>query len=159
MKCGVRFKPPAIVLLYTQMATGKQHRRTMPLRNFNKNSGVTRVAEELKGSSRHRKYLAALPLPQLEKMVAIIQDHMKGIDLAESLQKNKALDTVDPEEDLNKVDEVTLKRKKNIMEQTFEKHQKKPGEPGFEYDIEVDFAGGSIESCEWDSDKDTEDEF
>ena len=42
------------------------------------------------------------------------------------------------------------------MEQTFEKHQKKIGDPDFQYDVEVDFEGGAIESCDWDSEEDNE---
>ena len=54
-KCGVRFDPPAIVLIYTVKPSGKLHRRTMPLRHFNRHSGVSRVAEELKTNSRHKQ--------------------------------------------------------------------------------------------------------
>ncbi len=158
-RCGVRFSPAAVIILYTHGTSGKTHRRTMPLRNFNKNSGITRVAQELKTNPRHKKYLASMPIQQLEKLIAILRDKLKGVSLEESLVKNKGLDTVDPEEDLNKVDEVTLKRKKAIMDQMFEAHQKKPGEDGFQYDIEVDFEGGAIESCDWDSGKESDNEF
>ena len=127
----------------------------MPLRNFNKRSGVARVAEELKANARHKKYLETFPLPQLEKLIQIIQDHMNGIGLKDSLKKNKDMDTISPNEDLNRVDAGTLARKKAIMEQAFEAHRKKPGDKDFQYDVEVDFEGG-IESCEWDSASDDE---
>ena len=43
------------------------------------------------------------------------------------------------------------------MEETFLKNSKKIGDPDFQYDIEVDFdAGGTIESCDWDSGDDNE---
>ena len=77
-KCGVRFDPPAVIITYVN-TNGKLHRRTMPLRNFNKRSGVPRVAEELKNNTRHKKYLENLPLPQLEKLISIIRDKMNGI--------------------------------------------------------------------------------
>ena len=78
---------------------------------------------------------------------------MKGMSLNESLAKNKEIDEIDPNEDLNKVDPEILKRKKAVMEETFQKHQKKVGDPDFKYDVEVDFEqSGVIESCEWDSD-------
>ena len=55
------------------------------------------------------------------------------------------------------VDEEVLKRKKAIMAASFAKHSKKIGDPDFQYDIEVDFdAGGTIESCDWDSGDDNE---
>lgn len=69
------------------------------------------------------------------------------------------MDAIDPEEDLNKVDENTLKIKKAIMDQTFEKNRKRPDDPGFQYDVEVNFDDGPIESCEWDSDKDSDEGF
>ncbi|KAK2151057.1 hypothetical protein LSH36_377g02033 [Paralvinella palmiformis] len=157
-KCGVRFDPPAVVLIYQVKSTGKLHRRTMPLRCFSKRSVVSRFAEELKTESRHKKYLDDVPMQQLEKLITIIKDKLNGIDLETSLEKNKGLDTVDPNEDLNVVDEETLKRKKAIMDQTFEKNRKLPGDPDFQYDVEKDF-DVAIESCEWDSDNDSDNEF
>ena len=155
-RCGVRFDPPALIITYSSGAPSKVHRRTMPLRKFTKRSGISRTAEELKQNPRHKKYLDGMPLPQLEKLITIIQDKMKGMTLEASLEKNKTLSLIDPEQDLNKVDARTLQRKKALMEHSFEKHQKKRGEPGFQYDVEVDFEGGAIESCEWDSEDDNE---
>lgn len=158
-KCGVRFEPPAIVVTYINQ-NGKLHRRTMPLRNFTKRSGVPRVAEELKGNPRHKKYLEHLPLPQLEKLICLIRDKMNGVTLENSLQMNAKLTAMDPEEDLNKVDDETLKRKKAIMDESFNKNRKQIGDEGFVYDVEVDFegagAGTAVETCEWDSNSDDE---
>ena len=156
-RCGVRFDPPAIIVTYS--AGNKVHRRIMPLRKFNKKSGIARTAEEMKNNRRHQKYLAQVPLPQLEKLITIIQDKLNGMSLEESLEKNQKLSLIDPEEDLNKVDEETLHRKKALMEQSFERNKKERGDPGFEYDVQVDFDGAAIETCEWDSDNDEDDEF
>ena len=60
---------------------------------------------------------------------------------------------------LLQVDETTLKIKKSVMEQTFEKNRKRPDDPDFRYDVEVDFGSGQVETCEWDSDKDSDDGF
>ena len=89
----------------------------------------------------------------------ILHDRLNGISLDECVMRNKGLDTIDPEEDLNKLDDVTLKRKKEIMDASFEKNRKKRDDPDFEYDVEVDFEQGAIESCEWDSDKESDEEF
>lgn len=155
-RCGVRFDPPAVILIYNNGVTNKDHRRTMPLRKFSKNSGVNRTAEELKDNPRHKKYLDGLPLPQLEKIITIIHDKLNGLSLEASLEKNKTLSVIDPEQDLNKVDVRTLKQKKELMAQSFEKHRKKPGDEGYEYDVEVDFEPGAVETCDWDSDDDNE---
>ncbi|KAK2175751.1 hypothetical protein NP493_711g03051 [Ridgeia piscesae] len=157
-KCGVRFTPPALIVTYTN-DVGKLHRRTMPLRNFNKNSGVSRIVQEMKENKRHEKYLRHMSPLQLEKLIMILHDRLNGISLDECVMRNKGLDTVDPEEDLNKLDDVTLKRKKEIMDATFEKNRKKREDPDFKYDVEVDFEQGAIESCEWDSDKESDEEF
>ena len=158
-KCGIRFDPPAVIITYIN-ANGRLHRRTMPLRNFNKRSGVPRVAEELKNNTRHKKYLEHLPLPQLEKLISIIRDKMNGITLENSLKMNAKLTDIDPDEDLNKVDAETLKRKKAMMDEAFNKNRKQIGDSDFVYDVEVDFegagGGGAVETCEWDSNSDDE---
>ena len=115
------------------------------------------MAQELKTNQRHEKYLQSVPLPQLEKLVTLIHDKLNGLSLDESLKKNQGMDTINPEEDLNKVDEKTLAKKKTIMETAFEKNRKKPGDADFQYDVEVDF-DGAIEHCDWDSASDN-DEF
>ena len=78
-KCGVRFQPPAIIITYQNK--GKLHRRTMPLRNFTKYTGVSRVAAELKTADRHKAFLKTMPLHQLEKLISIIKDKMNGVSL------------------------------------------------------------------------------
>ena len=127
----------------------------MPLRNFNKKSGIHRVTEDLKSNDRHEKYLDQIPLHQLEKLITVIQDKMNGLSLEESLRKNNEMSAMNPDEDLNKVDEETLKRKKIVMEQSFLKNSKKIGDDNFQYDVEMDFEG-AIESCDWDSGSDNE---
>ncbi|KAJ8310606.1 hypothetical protein KUTeg_012471 [Tegillarca granosa] len=151
-KCGVKFDPPAIVMSYFIKSSGKLHRRTMPLRNFSKHSGIDRAADELCSNPRHEKYIQNVPKAQLLRLLTIIKDKLNGMSLEASIAKNDELDRLDPEEDLNKVDEETLKRKKSIMENTFEKHQIKPGDPDFQYDVEVEFPqNGEVETCDWDS--------
>lgn len=38
------------------------------------------------------------------------------------------------------------------MEKTFEKNRKRPDDPDFQYEVEVDFDNGPLETCGWDSD-------
>ena len=99
--------------------------------------------------------------------------------------RNDRIHHIDPEEDLNKVrmlsqqskvrvyfaitcalyvialkvDEEVLKRKKAIMEESFRRNCKKIGDPDFQYDVEVDFDTGAIESADWDSGDDVDNEF
>ncbi|KAK3096299.1 hypothetical protein FSP39_025462 [Pinctada imbricata] len=152
-RCGIKFSPPAIVLNYLIKDSGKMHRRTMPLRSFNKNSNIEKTVEELSQNQRHKKYIDCMPKFQLLRLVTIIRDKLMGMSLEESLAKNDEIDKLDPEEDLNKVDQEVLQRKKSIMEETFEKNVKRPGDPGYVYDVEVDFDTGALEACEWDSEE------
>ncbi|XP_054712551.1 centrosomal protein of 19 kDa-like isoform X2 [Uloborus diversus] len=155
LKIGVRFKQPAIILLYED--NSKYRKRIMPIRGLKKNSSVSLIAGELK--ERHLKYLGKVPDFKVEKMLRLIQNDMRGLDLDESLQELEKEFSVDPEEDLNEADDMRLKRKKEIMDLTFEKNRKKPGDPDFEYDVEVDFSHVTgMETSIWDSEKE-ESEF
>lgn len=61
---------------------------------------------------------------------------------------------INPEEDLNKLDDNELAKKKKIMDELFEKNRRKPNDPEFVYDLEVDFPqDGQIESCGWDEEE------
>ncbi|KAG8173607.1 hypothetical protein JTE90_018900 [Oedothorax gibbosus] len=156
LKIGVRFKQPAIFLLYEADQSGKFRKRIMPVRGLKKTSSVSLIAGDLK--ERHGKYLKGVPDFKIEKMLRLIQNDMKGMDLDESLQDLEKEFAVDPDENLNDIDDVRLKRKKEIMNLSFEKNRKKPGDPDFEYDVEVDFSQvAGVESSMWDSEKDEND--
>ncbi|XP_063430817.1 centrosomal protein of 19 kDa-like [Mytilus trossulus] len=156
-KCGVKFKPPAIVVTYLLVETSKLHRRTMPLRSFTKNSDVSKAASDLRTHPRHGQFVKGLPKSQLERLICIIRDKLCGMSLEASLARNEEMQKIDSDEDLNKVDPELLARKKSVMEDTFEKNQKKPGDADFEYDLQVDFDNQIVETCEWDSEGSNED--
>lgn len=145
-KVGFIIEPPSLILVYIDH--GKSRRRTMPLRNFSKRTGVKRVVEDLK--ERHQP-LANVSEPQLAKILTVLQDQLSGLTLNHSLTKRQNMDKLDPEEDLNRVDQETLALKKQIMEKTFKENARKPGDPDYNYDIEVDF-DEQIEPSPWDSD-------
>ncbi|XP_072034711.1 centrosomal protein of 19 kDa-like [Amphiura filiformis] len=159
-KCGVRVDPPTLILTYINEATGKKRQRSMPIRNFTKRSGVTRVAEDLCTNPRHKKYLENIKQSQVEKLLQIIQERLKGLSMDETLEKVKGERSIDPEEDLNQLDDDALNKKKEVMDETFEKNRKKPGDNDFEYEVEVDFdkEGPPIESG-WDSENDSDPMF
>lgn len=150
-RVGVRLNSPAVVIVY-QTDGGTLHKRTMPVRDLFKNSDVRSVAEALR--DRHSAVLNDAPLVQVEKMLRILQETMKGHTLEECLAKVNKEFTVNPDEDLNKLDDETLQRKKDMMNLSFEKSRKKPGDPDFQYDVEEIFdVEGAIETSGWDSDK------
>ena len=49
------------------------------------------------------RFISQLSQLQLVKMLTLIKDNLNGLSLDESLAKSKKLDTIDPNEDLNKV--------------------------------------------------------
>jgi len=153
IKCGVRFDPPALVISYKDWKTSKLRRRSMPLRNFGKHSSVDRTVDDLKSNTRHSRYVRLLSAAQLQRLLTIIKDKLSGLSLEASVARNNAMDSINPDENLNKVDEETLTRKKLAMDSSFEKHRKRPGDPDFQYNVEIDFEAEPIEGdCGWDSD-------
>ncbi|KAM6160448.1 centrosomal protein of 19 kDa isoform 1-T2 [Erethizon dorsatum] len=156
-KCGIRFQPPAIILIYENEVKGKNRQRIMPVRNFSKFSDCTRAAEQLKNNPRHRSYLEQVPPKQLEKLFTLLRGHLCGQSLAATMEQIQRETTIDPEEDMNKLDDKELARRKSIMDELFEKNQKKKDDPDFVYDIEVEFAQEELQSCGWDTE--SADEF
>ena len=49
------------------------------------------------------RYLKQISQLQLLKIVTLIKDNLNGLSLDDSLAKSKQLDSIDPNEDLNKV--------------------------------------------------------
>lgn len=109
------------------------------------------AAEQLKNNPRHKAYLEGVSLRQLKKLHSLLRGHLRGESLAESLEKIQQEETIDPEEDMNKLDDKELAKRKSIMDELFEKNRKKKDDPDFIYDIEVEFPQDEqLESCGWD---------
>ncbi|NXU44016.1 CEP19 protein, partial [Drymodes brunneopygia] len=156
-KCGICFHPPSIILIYRDNSQDKTRQRIMPVRNFSRFSDCGLAAEQLKNNPRHRAYLEGVPLRQLQKLYTLLRGHLAGQSLAESLEEFQKEETIDPEEDMNKLDDRELARRKSIMDELFEKNRKKKGDPDFEYNVEVDFPQDEqLESCGWDLETDEE---
>ncbi|XP_076009714.1 centrosomal protein of 19 kDa [Genypterus blacodes] len=149
-RCGVQFSPPSIVLVYEDMETNNVRKRIIPVRNFSKYSDYIMAAERLKNHPRHRDYLDTVSQSQLERLHIILRDHLQGFSLEHSL----ASFSLDPNQDLNKLDDEELCRKKGQMDKLFEKNRTRKDDPDFVYDVEVDFAKISQEKCSWDEDSD-----
>ncbi|KAK3921907.1 Centrosomal protein of 19 kDa [Frankliniella fusca] len=149
-KLGVQFDPPSLILFYHNKNM-RLHRRVMPVRNFNTGSNVNFCASQLQ--LRHEEHLSSVPLITIEKMLRILQEHLKGKPLKTILETVSLEYVVNPEEDLNKLSEEQLHRKKMIMDASFIANQLQPTDPDFEYDRQVDFEENKIESG-WDLEND-----
>ncbi|XP_029355640.1 centrosomal protein of 19 kDa [Echeneis naucrates] len=149
-RCGVQFSPPSIILIYQNTETKKVRKRIIPVRNFSKYSDCSMAAERLKSHSRHRDYLEGVSQSQLEKLLIILRDHLQGFSLEHSL----ASFHLDPDEDLNKLDDENLARKKGQMDELFERNRRHKDDPDFVYDLEVDFSKHTQAKCSWDEESD-----
>ncbi|XP_005303683.1 centrosomal protein of 19 kDa [Trachemys scripta elegans] len=156
-KCGIRFQPPSIILIYEDENKNRARQRIMPIRNFSKFSDCSRAAEQLKNNPRHKAYLQGVSLQQLQKLYSLLRGHLQGKSLAQSLEQIQQEETIDPEEDLNKLDDKELAKRKSIMDELFEKNRKKKDDPDFTYNVEVEFPQvEQLESCGWDAESDNE---
>ncbi|NXM17104.1 CEP19 protein, partial [Ploceus nigricollis] len=156
-KCGICFQPPSIILIYRDNVQEKTRQRIMPVRNFSRFSDCSRAAEQLKNNPRHKAYLEGVSLHQLQKLYSLLRRHLEGQSLAESLEEFQQEETIDPEEDMNKLDDKELAKRKSIMDELFEKNRKKKDDPDFVYNVEVDFPQDEqLESCAWDMESDEE---
>ncbi|XP_019398526.1 PREDICTED: centrosomal protein of 19 kDa [Crocodylus porosus] len=154
-KCGIHFQPPSIILIYEDQNQEKTRKRIMPIRNFSKFSDCSRAAEQLKNNPRHKAYLESVSLRQLQKLYSLLKGHLKGQSLAQSLEQVQREEAIDPEEDMNKLDDKELAKRKSIMDELFEKNRKKKDDPDFIYNIEVVFPQDEqVESCGWDAESD-----
>ncbi|XP_077205205.1 centrosomal protein of 19 kDa isoform X2 [Paroedura picta] len=117
----------------------------------------SRAAEQLKNNPRHKTYLEGVSMEQLQKLHSLLRFHLGGQRLTQSLKEIQLKEVIDPEENLNKLDDQELAKKKKIMDELFEKNRKKKDDPDFVYNVEVDFPQGEEqESCGWDADSDDE---
>ncbi|XP_064576750.1 centrosomal protein of 19 kDa [Zonotrichia leucophrys gambelii] len=156
-KCGICFQPPSIILIYRDNVQEKTRQRIMPIRNFSRYSDCVSAAEQMKNNPRHKPYLEGVSLHQLEKLHRLLRDHLEGQSLSDSLGRYHHEYTIDPEEDMNKLDDKELAQRKSIMDELFEKNRKRRDDPDFVYNVEVDFPQHEhMESCAWDTESDEE---
>ncbi|XP_054645618.1 centrosomal protein of 19 kDa [Dunckerocampus dactyliophorus] len=148
-RCGVCFSPPSIVLIY-ENKENKVRKRVIPVRHFYRYSNCSLAAESLKNHPRHKDYLESVSQIQLERLYVILRDHLQGFTLEHSLASLQ----VDPDEDMNKLGDEELARKKSQMDEVFEKNRTHREDPDFVYDLEVDFSKTAKEKCSWDEDSD-----
>ncbi|XP_029648253.1 centrosomal protein of 19 kDa [Octopus sinensis] len=151
-KCGIRVRPPALIITYSYSSSEKIRRRTMPLRFFNAKSKIETISEELLNNPRHQKFVKKLPRTQLENLLNMLKDCLNGSTIKEYVQR-KQLEKrllVNPDEDLNKLGDEDLNARKAIMEKLFEKNATKPTDKDFIYDIQIEYSNSDAEPCSWD---------
>eukprot|EP00092_Neocalanus_flemingeri_P039387 GFUD01042884.1.p1 GENE.GFUD01042884.1~~GFUD01042884.1.p1 ORF type:complete len:181 (+),score=61.28 GFUD01042884.1:507-1049(+) len=148
-KIGISFNGPSIIIMYSNNEVTRK--REMPLRDMKADSDCRTIVNRLK--KRHTKYLESVSDIRLEKLVMIVKEHLKGVGLETGLKNVESILKVDPEENMNKLTDIELKRRKEIMDLTFEKNSVGKGHPDFVYDKEVEFKP-SKDAEGWDDESD-----
>lgn len=152
-KIGVSFKGPNLILVYN--INGVTRKRNMPIRDLTLNSDCTAVANTLK--RRHNKYLDSVSDVMIEKIVMLAKENLRGASLREGLNIVETYLKIDPEEDLNKLTDNELKKKKQIMDLTYDKNSVGRDHPDFIYDRRVEFNPNGSKG-DWDSEDDDDEQ-
>eukprot|EP00742_Colponemidia_sp_Colp-10_P008453 GILJ01009158.1.p1 GENE.GILJ01009158.1~~GILJ01009158.1.p1 ORF type:complete len:177 (+),score=22.08 GILJ01009158.1:59-589(+) len=143
---GLRYDPPVIVLEYLVPSTGKLFHHRMRVRGLTRDANSLELAELLR--FRHPNFLHQdlVALNQVVRLVDKMKEHLFGATSTSSGAKtdtksgNILSSKIDINQyDLNKVTEAELAAHKAKMQQTFELHKKRPGDPGFVYDVQREF--------------------
>jgi centrosomal protein CEP19 len=163
-KIGVRFHPPTVFLFYTDISTGKLRRRTVTLDDFTKTTNITDYANELHNDKtiRKRNLFCYVPLRRLERLLFVLKEgQTSNLSKNDIEKKLNQFDKLDTNEDLNKLDDDTLKHKKLIMNESYEKNHIDPSSKDFVYDVAVDFEPikGEEHASEWDSGDEIEEDL
>ena len=153
-KIGVSFSGPNIILVYN--SNGVTRKRNMPIRDLTANSDCNAVANRIK--RRHSTYLDSVSDIMIEKLVMLAKENLRGATLKEGVSSVEAYLKIDPEQDLNKLTDYELKKKKQIMDLTFDKNSVGKDHPDFIYDKRVEFHPNG-DKGDWDSDNDEEEKI
>ena len=153
-KIGVSFQGPNLVLVYN--SNGITRKRNMPIRDLTATSDCNALASTIK--RRHSKYLDSVSDIMIEKCVMLAKENLRGATLTEGLRSVEAYLKIDPEQDLNKLTDNELKKKKQIMDLTFDKNSVGKDHPDFIYDKRVEFNPNG-DKGDWDSDNEGEEKI
>eukprot|EP00913_Durusdinium_trenchii_P007576 g7119.t1 len=179
---GLNYDPPAIILEYLEVSTGKLFHRKVAMKRLRASTDPARIAEKLRqvnrpllteepsppwSGSRQPKDLEANHSIRKDNGVAFEQIVSLVKKLQEAMQKYSTMDSsadLSPgseeidyhEANLNKLSDDELARHKARMNSSFLANQMKPGDNGYVYDVRADF--DAEQSCGWDSDEDEDDE-
>ena len=165
-KCGIRYEPPTLVVEYVVLATGKLHRRSMPLRDVNANSNPDNEARKFKNNPKHGKYLEKISQEKLSRILSKCIKFLKGaaaIGASKPVRLNLDDDLMGgpTDMDMNKLNDSELQFEKSKMNKDFMDKQIRPGDPGYEYDKEVDYGSGNLGDveCDWDESENSDFSF
>ena len=79
-KCGLKFKPMTLVVVYTDRRQAKTRKHSVPLR-LEKDSDIPELAQKLRSDSKHSRVLQPMSEAQLERLLTIARDNLCGLTL------------------------------------------------------------------------------
>lgn len=111
IKLGVRFEPPAIILIYREK--GKLRRRVIPTPNIDILTDVTLYSQAFKTNPKYKRFFDRVQTTKIEKIVFILQDNMKGYNLQESVDRAKKFDSPSKPDDseISESYDIMMKKK------------------------------------------------
>eukprot|EP00051_Salpingoeca_urceolata_P034219 m.24051 g.24051 ORF g.24051 m.24051 type:complete len:170 (+) comp7376_c0_seq1:178-687(+) len=145
-KVGIRYDPPAVVMDYVVIATGRRRRRVMPVRGLHAGASIEDLASDL--DQRHGRYLSTISMDQLESLLARLKQGRGGGTASAAV--------IDGEENLNRLGDEELQQRKAVMNEVFEKNRVTQEHPDFVYDKQAAF--NAVEKSGWDDTDDDDDE-
>ena len=89
LKLGVRFDPAAIVLIYKDESSKKLHSRVFPAKDIDILTDLKVYSKTFCMIDKHKKYFEHINEKKLENVLFILQDHLKGYSLKESIARVK----------------------------------------------------------------------
>eukprot|EP00108_Taenia_solium_P000031 TsM_000315400 transcript=TsM_000315400 gene=TsM_000315400 len=148
ISCGIKVRPPQILIKYTEGEKMKLHKINMG--NSSDIRHTISCIDDLYNSQNHCAFLDPIPKAQIIRLIYILRDLQNGVPLDESLKYNNEVEKISPTEDLNKETDEVVERQ-TVMNEQYEINLIGPNDPNFRYDLSVDFPE-QRETSEWDSD-------
>ena len=109
LKLGVKFNPAAIVLVYKDAKSNKLRSRSIPAKNIDILTDLKVFSKTFRMNEKHKKYFENINEKKFEKILFILQDHLKGYSLKESIErikKNEVKKESEHDEEIEEDDEV-----------------------------------------------------
>ena len=155
-KCGIKYTPPTLVLIYEDYVMHKTKRRSIPLRGLTYNSDPQEIARSLYDNPSHSPYLKRITRTQIEGLVGrvirqLAEHHPRRLPELPLTSTPTSSKMLGHDQDLNRLGDMDLNREKEKMNTLFEKNKISQDDQNYEYDIEMDFADGAKLESGWDS--------
>ena len=142
---ALAYNPPTIILEYGDDTLGLLRTRKFRLKKIATDTNLEGTANEIIRTFPSRIDRAFVSKAQILRLLEVLKRKI--------VRRNQ---TLMAETDLNKYNTDDLNEIKEQMNETFVKHELRPGDEGYAYDVQVDF-GAPTEANEWDSTDDEAD--